>query len=267
MVKRFIKINLLYFSIIQLICEKIKSNKYDDFFNNTIRYLNQKESNNNSNNNVKDKLSLGEKIIIIISSALFVILIVLLILYIIYKLDLKEQDLKKNMITYQKHYLFQNIINEKIYDEILKEDTCSICINKFIINKSKICITPCNHIFHFYCLKKYMLDGKGNKCPNCNFDFLEVFKTIKIKPSTVEIIPIDERDNPILYSEEVINKDSNINNNKDNDNSNNIENNKKEVVNLTQPSSILINSKSILDRNNSKDIIQSNLSKDNTNKL
>jgi hypothetical protein len=219
------------------------------------------------NSSIIDKLSLGEKIIIIISSALFVILIVLLILYIIYKLDLKEQDLKKNMITYQKHYLFQNIINEKIYDEILKEDTCSICINKFIINKSKICITPCNHIFHFYCLKKYMLDGKGNKCPNCNFNFLEVFKTIEIEPSTVEIIPIDERDNPIFYTEEVINKDSNINNNKDNDNSNNIENNKKEVVNLTQPSSILINSKSILDRNNSKDIIQSNLSKDNTNKL
>jgi cell division protein FtsL len=214
MVKKFIKIISLFFIISQFICENIKLNKYDDLYNNKIRYLNQKESNKDSSKkNIRDKLSLGEKIIIIVSTALFLILIIILIVYILYKLDVKQQFLKKNMVIFQKHYLFQNIIKEKICDEVLKEDTCSIGINKFILNKSKICVTPCNHIFHFYCLKKYMLDGKGNKCPNCNFNFLEIFNTIKINPSTVEIIPIDEKDNPINYIEEVINNDSNNNKN------------------------------------------------------
>jgi len=225
----------------------------------------KKEDSDDSGESIRDKLSLGEKIIIIICSALFIILIIILILFIIYKLDLKEQFLKKNMVIFQKHYLFQNIINEKIYDEVLKEDTCSICINKFILNKSKICVTPCNHIFHFYCLKKYMLDGKGNKCPNCNFNFLEVFKTIEINPSTVEIIPIDERDNPINYTEEVLNKDSTKDNKNSNEVSNNVQNNKNEVVNLTQPSIIVVNSKSILDKNNSKDILKNNLNSKNQN--
>ena len=225
----------------------------------------KKEDSDDSGESIRDKLSLGEKIIIIICSALFIILIIILILFIIYKLDLKEQFLKKNMVIFQKHYLFQNIINEKIYDEVLKEDTCSICINKFILNKSKICVTPCNHIFHFYCLKKYMLDGKGNKCPNCNFNFLEVFKTIEINPSTVEIIPIDEKDNPINYTEEVLNKDSTKDNKNSNEISNNVQNNKNEIINLTQPSIIVVNSKSILDKNNSKDVIKNNLNSKNQN--
>ena len=225
----------------------------------------KKEDSDDSDESIRDKLSLGEKIIIIICSALFIILIIILILFIIYKLDLKEQFLKKNMVIFQKHYLFQNIINEKIYDEVLKEDTCSICINKFILNKSKICVTPCNHIFHFYCLKKYMLDGKGNKCPNCNFNFLEVFKTIEINPSTVEIIPIDENDNPINYTEEVLNKDSTKDNKNSNEISNNVQNNKNEIINLTQPSIIVVNSKSILDKNNSKDVIKNNLNSKNQN--
>ncbi len=266
MVKKFIIIILLFFIISQIICENIKLNKYDDLYNNKIRYLNQKESNKDSSKkNIRDKLSLGEKIIIIVSTALFLILIIILIVYILYKLDLKEQFLKKNMVIFQKHYLFQNIINEKIYDEVLKEDTCSICINKFILNKSKICVTPCNHIFHFYCLKKYMLDGKGNKCPNCNFNFLEVFKTIEINPSTVEIIPIDEKDNPINYTEEVLNKDSTKDNKNSNEISNNVQNNKNEIINLTQPSIIVVNSKSILDKNNSKDVIKNNLNSKNQN--
>ena len=62
MVKKFIKIILLFFTISQFICENIKLNKYDDLYNNKIRYLNQKESNKDSSKkNIRDKLSLWRK--------------------------------------------------------------------------------------------------------------------------------------------------------------------------------------------------------------
>ena len=53
-------------------------------------------------------------------------------------------------------------------------NTCSICLEYFIENKSIISLTPCKHIFHYECLRKW---AEGNfehfKCPNCNYDFLK----------------------------------------------------------------------------------------------
>ena len=208
--------------------------------------------------------------LLIVLISLILLVVILFIFYKFYLNSYIERNKIPNFKTtnkyeLKKHFLFQKLMKWKYYKNNDEEEVCPICLQKFNKNFSKICITPCNHIFHFYCLKKYMLDGKGNKCPNCNFNFLEVFKTIEINPSTVEIIPIDEKDNPINYTEEVLNKDSTKDNKNSNDVSNNVQNNKNEVVNLTQPSIIVVNSKSILDKNNSKDILKNNLNTKNQN--
>ena len=107
-------------------------------------------------------------------------------------------NLNSSNLVLQVNYLFQNIMIPEIYSEKFgkEENSCTICLNKFNVNKSKIVLTLCHHFFHFYCLKKYLLEEKGKKCPNCNQDFFEVFNLIQIIPSKVKIEPLDEKDNP-----------------------------------------------------------------------
>ena len=108
-------------------------------------------------------------------------------------------NLNSSNLVLQINYLFQNIMIPEIYSENFgkEEKSCTICLNKFNLNKSKIILTLCHHFFHFYCLKKYLLDGKGKKCPNCNHDFFEIFNLIEIIPSKIKIVPLEEKDNPI----------------------------------------------------------------------
>jgi hypothetical protein len=108
-------------------------------------------------------------------------------------------NLNSSNLVLQINYLFQNIMIPEIYSEKFgkEEKSCTICLNQFNLNKSKIILTLCHHFFHFYCLKKYLLDGKGKKCPNCNHDFFEIFNLIEIIPSKIKIVPLEEKDNPI----------------------------------------------------------------------
>jgi hypothetical protein len=115
-----------------------------------------------------------------------------------YNMENQMLNLNSSNLEIQINYLFQNIMIPEIYTEKFgkEEKSCTICLNKFNLNKSKIVLTQCHHFFHFYCLKKYLLEGKGKKCPNCNHDFFEIFSSIQIIPSKVKIIPLDEKDNP-----------------------------------------------------------------------
>ena len=115
-----------------------------------------------------------------------------------YNVENQMLNLNYSNLEIQINYLFQNIMIPEIYTEKFgkEEKSCTICLNKFNLNKSKIVLTQCHHFFHFYCLKKYLLEGKGKKCPNCNHDFFEIFSSIQIIPSKVKIIPLDEKDNP-----------------------------------------------------------------------
>ena len=64
----------------------------------------------------------------------------------------------------------------KYSQELFKNNTnnCTICLENYIDQKSLICLTPCNHIFHYDCIKKWSLNNTGLfKCPNCNFDFMK----------------------------------------------------------------------------------------------
>jgi len=106
---------------------------------------------------------------------------------------------EKTLIIAQQHFLFQNIMKPEIFSERFKlgEKNCPICLIDFIIGKSKICMTNCHHIFHFYCLKKYVINKKGKKCPICNNNFFEIFENIKINEKKIKIIPLNEKDNPL----------------------------------------------------------------------
>ena len=49
---------------------------------------------------------------------------------------------------------------------------CSICLENFK-KKSKVSMTPCNHVFHFNCIKDWLYkNAKNPKCPNCNKEVL-----------------------------------------------------------------------------------------------
>lgn len=67
-----------------------------------------------------------------------------------------------------------NQVKKKIKD-ITELDTCPICLEEFYDDelknnpknrKRKYAITPCNHLFHYTCLKTY-LQEYSYKCPLC----------------------------------------------------------------------------------------------------
>ena len=86
----------------------------------------------------------------------------------------------------------------------------SDCLEKFNKNISKICTTPCNHIFHFYCLKKYVFQFNNLNCPLCKKEYL---KENDFDLYGIRIIPLNENDNPIYEVNKVDNVNKNINNN------------------------------------------------------
>ena len=52
-------------------------------------------------------------------------------------------------------------------------EKCSICLDNLKENDI-ISNTPCDHIFHFDCFKKYMFITIDTHCPLCKFDFFSV---------------------------------------------------------------------------------------------
>ena len=49
---------------------------------------------------------------------------------------------------------------------------CYICLEEFK-KKSKVSNTPCNHVFHYKCIKDWLYKNiKNPKCPNCNKEVL-----------------------------------------------------------------------------------------------
>jgi hypothetical protein len=67
---------------------------------------------------------------------------------------------------------------------------CTICIEEFIVGKSKVCVTPCQHVFHFKCLKEWLMNNVLNpKCPNCNFNLLPEDKNEMLCSQGINDIP------------------------------------------------------------------------------
>lgn len=161
---------------------------------NNLRY--NKE--NNLNKKIKVNLTLY---IVLITFIIFIffILIFLAILYI--KVVIKNERKKKLLNKYKKNYFLQEIVKPIIYKNnyLIQEgvDLCPICLQNFLSDTSKIFITSCKHIFHFYCFKKYILSSSQCECPICKFNFFSNIDENKIDIEKLkQIIELDEKDNP-----------------------------------------------------------------------
>jgi hypothetical protein len=135
---------------------------------------------------------------------LICLIVLVVILFIFYKFFLNSY-IEKNKIPnfntltkkeLKKHYLFQKLMKWNYYkkNEKNEEEVCPICLQKFNVNISKICVTPCKHIFHFYCLKKFVFEFNNFNCPYCKKDYLT---NKKFNLQDIRIIPLNEEDNPI----------------------------------------------------------------------
>ena len=177
---------------------------------------------------------------IIICLIIFVFLIGICMIFAYYY---KKQKKKELFQLFKKYFLFQDLMKPAIYEEKKIKETkeiCAICLQDFVINKSKICKTPCQHIFHFYCIKKYILSSEHCECPLCKSDLLSYLDENKINVSNLDVSPINEEDNPInensqkiiikenQFSHENLNDKQNSNNNNNNEISNNENENENE---------------------------------------
>ena len=110
----------------------------------------------------------------------------------------EEENIKKKKIV-------EDFINKGIQSQVYNEkvninncDSCTICCDNFIIGQSEVYITPCSHIFHIDCIKKWFSEKIDNPiCPNCNFQFMEYIKNpVKInieKKGKIKIISNNEQ--------------------------------------------------------------------------
>ena len=123
------------------------------------------------------------------------------------------------------------VLKHSIYEEnlIQKYDSkCTICFEPFILGKTKISITPCEHISHMECIKKWIeSNGVNPFCPNCKYCFIknkdEINKYCFIKNK-------DEINSPSLM---IIRKDPNHINNLGTNTNRNLENNENNNSHLT----------------------------------
>ena len=184
-------------------------------FQKNLRILNDNyklNENNNKNKNKTNQPSITE----ILTVTIIGIIILLIIIIIFYKYFL-DYYINSNSIPnfnnvskleLKKYYLFQKLMQFTYYKND-KEEICPICLEKFNKNISKICTTPCNHIFHFYCLKKYVFQFNNLKCPLCKKEYL---KDNNFNLYGIRVIPLNENDNPIYETKYL--KGNNKNNDK-----------------------------------------------------
>ena len=227
---------LLFFNII------LNNNETKNLNDNQSSSLNDQYSSSSS----EDVYNLNTFItLLIVLISLILLVVILFIFYKFYLNSYIERNKIPNFKTtnkfeLKKHFLFQKLMKWKFYKNNGDEEVCPICLQKFNKSISKICITPCKHIFHFYCLKKFVFEFNNLNCPYCKKEYLS---SKNFDLHGIRIIPLDEKDNPInelknfykmekpLDSEGELNNNQgekniqeNINNNVNN-NSNHIENN------------------------------------------
>lgn len=156
----------------------------------------------------------------IIFSIIAIILIVILIIFFVFlkskymnennnldnEIIEKEKKIEKNKGLIKK--LFEMNLQPKIFnkDIIINDcENCSICLEAFECAKSQVSITPCNHIFHYDCIKKWIEDNVlSPQCPNCKFAFLENLLDSSVVNVKKKISENNNNDN--------INNKNNINN-------------------------------------------------------
>ena len=83
-----------------------------------------------------------------------------------------RKEIKKK-VNYESLKVLKNcIFEENLINKY--ENNCTICFEPFIVGKTKISITPCGHIFHMECIKKWIeSNGFNPYCPNCKYCFIK----------------------------------------------------------------------------------------------
>ena len=93
-------------------------------------------------------------------------------------------------------YLFTKVLKPTFFskENTNKYNICPVCLEKYT-EGSEICITPCNHCFHFICIRNYAIMTKNSNCPICKFDLLKVLDGKKINYENIEIITLKNNTN------------------------------------------------------------------------
>ena len=84
-----------------------------------------------------------------------------------------------------------------------KYNICPVCLEKYT-EGSEICITPCNHCFHFICIRNYAIMTKNSSCPLCKFDYLSILDGKNINYNNIEIITLKSNNTDIDKNNEGI---------------------------------------------------------------
>ena len=86
----------------------------------------------------------------------------------IYRNDRNNIVIRRRLIEPTNNYYHHKIV----FKDSFKEDICSICLEKFIIedveNNDEIIGLKCNHMFHKKCVEPWIL--KNRNCPLCKQD-------------------------------------------------------------------------------------------------
>jgi hypothetical protein len=126
--------------------------------------------------------------------------------------------------------LIKNCLSSQIYNENIGiKDKCSICLEDFKVGKDKVSITPCQHIFHYDCLSKWLLENyQLPKCPNCNYNIVEYFENqYSVKKLTLNNnnrVKMETYNNVVTSNENINTITNNNNNNNRNDRRNDLSN-------------------------------------------
>lgn len=128
--------------------------------------------------------------ILVVCCFLLLLIIVLIVIYILIrrKMNIRNRDNNEEMIEKEKRReenkkkmdkLYQNELKPKKFNDSDSNgcNICSICCDEFENGKSDIIDTPCHHIFHEECLKKWVDTNILDPfCPNCKYNFVDNIK-------------------------------------------------------------------------------------------
>ena len=223
--------------------------------------------------------------IAIIALLCFFILVIIILIFLYFflkkkmKLEQERRIKEEQQKILAKKKLVQDFIKNDLKSQLFSEktnfndcETCTICCDNFIIGQSEVSITPCAHVFHHECIKKWVLEKIDNPiCPNCNFHFMDYIKNpvkINIKKKENSKIKKDENNGNKITIEDknddiIMNNEEIINNGGDNDgdlpSSEQLRiNNKSKIINNESDKSIHINEDGESDNNINVEKITSN---------
>ena len=91
----------------------------------------------------------------------------------------QEQNNKNDAEFIEKMLNEPDLLGKKICQKEHEKygTNCTICLEELKIGKSEVCLTPCQHVFHYKCMSDWLRKKNSTyKCPVCNFNLLEAQK-------------------------------------------------------------------------------------------